>query len=464
MLGDTSQTDPMRYTGDYGKGVYIYHTTNNLNYTSNVDVECADGLWNWVTDGTQTPDWSPTQNISLIRRNILPNPVLNDACPDFGNSYYMNNADGVSVRNGEACWFSWGKRHNNVGEVGTDKIYTNTPGWWTSREKYGDRFDAWNLGYNEIFSPYSNPNTNDASNSNTGSGGYGTGIFIYYHSLAGNEASFSIYKATNQTELNSILAATPPSKPMLYDLQEQSDGLNCHPKIIWRQNTEPDMIRNTAGEKDESPNFVKRYKIYRSTAPNMGVIPPDQQFFPEQKYSLVATVDINSNLTDGSWVDNTVNIYSCSYHTINSGQYPVRYRVQAVDIYNYSSVLSDFRSVKATTEEQGGDAMAGNQNGQERPGPQNPETIIPKDFKLYQNYPNPFNPVTNIQYDLPKDNIVTIKIYDILGKQVTELINEFKPAGSYLISFDGSKLGSGIYFYKIETKDFVQTKRMLLVK
>ncbi len=90
--------------------------------------------------------------------------------------------------------------------------------------------------------------------------------------------------------------------------------------------------------------------------------------------------------------------------------------------------------------------------------------IMPENFLLHQNYPNPFNPSTNIQYDLPKDNFVTIKVYDLLGKQVAKLINEFKPAGSYLISFDGSKLSSGIYFYKIETKDFIQTKRMVLVK
>jgi photosystem II stability/assembly factor-like uncharacterized protein len=90
--------------------------------------------------------------------------------------------------------------------------------------------------------------------------------------------------------------------------------------------------------------------------------------------------------------------------------------------------------------------------------------IIVNNYKLHQNYPNPFNPVTNIQFDIPKSDFVKVKVYDILGKEVENLLNEFKSAGSYLISFDASRLGSGIYFYKLTAGNFSETKKMILVK
>lgn len=89
---------------------------------------------------------------------------------------------------------------------------------------------------------------------------------------------------------------------------------------------------------------------------------------------------------------------------------------------------------------------------------------IPSEYKLEQNYPNPFNPVTTIDFQLPKDVNVKIKVYDVSGKEIKTLIDEFKQAGSYNISFDGSNLSSGVYFYRIEAGDFVQTKRMVLLK
>ncbi|MFZ2323880.1 MAG: T9SS type A sorting domain-containing protein [Ignavibacteriaceae bacterium] len=89
---------------------------------------------------------------------------------------------------------------------------------------------------------------------------------------------------------------------------------------------------------------------------------------------------------------------------------------------------------------------------------------IPLDFNLSQNYPNPFNPVTIISYQLPETEFVTLKIYDILGNEVVTLVNEEKPAGSYNVSFDASKLPSGVYFYTLITDNFKQSKKMILMK
>jgi hypothetical protein len=85
-------------------------------------------------------------------------------------------------------------------------------------------------------------------------------------------------------------------------------------------------------------------------------------------------------------------------------------------------------------------------------------------YFLSQNYPNPFNPETKIQFSIPKNGLVKIVVYDMLGREVKELVNEFKQQGSYNVSFNGANFSSGIYFYKLITDDFIETKKMILVK
>jgi hypothetical protein len=89
---------------------------------------------------------------------------------------------------------------------------------------------------------------------------------------------------------------------------------------------------------------------------------------------------------------------------------------------------------------------------------------VPSDYKLSQNYPNPFNPTTSIKFAIPKSGFVTLKVYDILGRQITELVNQFKSTGTYIVDFDASAFTSGMYFYKLEVNDFVAVKKMVLVK
>ncbi|HEY5534885.1 MAG TPA: T9SS type A sorting domain-containing protein [Ignavibacteria bacterium] len=89
---------------------------------------------------------------------------------------------------------------------------------------------------------------------------------------------------------------------------------------------------------------------------------------------------------------------------------------------------------------------------------------IPKSFELSQNYPNPFNPITTIKYALPKNEFVTIKIYDITGREIIQLVNEYKQAGYYSVNFNGSNLASGVYFYRIQAGDFMGVKRMIMIK
>jgi len=88
----------------------------------------------------------------------------------------------------------------------------------------------------------------------------------------------------------------------------------------------------------------------------------------------------------------------------------------------------------------------------------------PQSYKLAQNYPNPFNPLTRIMYQIPEPNLVTIKVYDVLGNEIETLVKEEKIAGSYYVEFDGSVLTSGIYYYRITAGAFSQTKKMILLK
>lgn len=88
----------------------------------------------------------------------------------------------------------------------------------------------------------------------------------------------------------------------------------------------------------------------------------------------------------------------------------------------------------------------------------------PSNFLLEQNYPNPFNPSTVIRYQLPISGDVTLKVYDLLGNEVATLVNEYLPTGSYEVEFNASDLSNGIYFYKLQSGSFVETKKMILLK
>ncbi len=86
------------------------------------------------------------------------------------------------------------------------------------------------------------------------------------------------------------------------------------------------------------------------------------------------------------------------------------------------------------------------------------------EYALFNNFPNPFNPATTINYRLPQTGFVTLKVYDILGKEVATLVNEQKNQGRYSVNFDASNLASGVYIYQLRANDYVSTKKMLLLK
>ncbi len=91
-------------------------------------------------------------------------------------------------------------------------------------------------------------------------------------------------------------------------------------------------------------------------------------------------------------------------------------------------------------------------------------SLIPSNYKLYQNYPNPFNPSTTIKFEIPVKSNVKITVYNILGREVSTLINEVKNPGIYKVEFNGENLSSGVYFYKLQTDNYVTMKKMIILK
>ncbi len=94
----------------------------------------------------------------------------------------------------------------------------------------------------------------------------------------------------------------------------------------------------------------------------------------------------------------------------------------------------------------------------------NEQAGLPKKYELGQNYPNPFNPATNIKFALPEGGKVKLEVYNILGKKIATLVDGYKPAGYHVVKFDARRFSSGLYFYKLQTKDYVKVRKMVLMK
>ena len=434
---------------EYGKGVYIYHIKNGIFHPggdiSPQDMECADGYWQWsdspsghhyqtvpTTCYQSPPGWPYFNKLNPLYTNdesIIENPISVGDGQSFYHSYCYNDTTcGAWVK-----WWGFGEKEANSCLVGKDRRITNKNEIYSSLEAFGDRWDAWNVGYNEVFSPYSSPSTKSWNNSETG-------IFIWHYSQNGNDAKFEIYKASEYggtTSLAAILEATPPSRPMGIVVDYHLEGENImRPIITWNHNKEPDMLRT---------DLKKRYKIWRATQTNMNYVPTS--------YTLLKTLDIDSG-TAPSYIDTSIIGWGSAWPGMGEQtEYPVRYSVQAIDTNNDASVQSDFGSAIGLK-----NCWPCSEGARIEPGE------IPETYNLYENYPNPFNPETKIKFDLPIDNNVTIKVYNILGKEIYTLVNDFKQAGRYLISFNGSNLSSGIYYYRIKAGEFEQVRKMILMK
>jgi hypothetical protein len=148
-----------------------------------------------------------------------------------------------------------------------------------------------------------------------------------------------------------------------------------------------------------------------------------------------------------------------------TGPVAVSWHVMANSTLKYTLIVTDKSDSKMTTQSLKGDGSMSLQ-GQESPALRLrvEEHRIPTSFALRQNYPNPFNPVTLIRYELPSDALVTLTVYDILGKEVTTLVHEQQEAGYYETPFNGESVASGVYFYRLTAGKFISVQKMLITK
>lgn len=186
-----------------------------------------------------------------------------------------------------------------------------------------------------------------------------------------------------------------------------------HPLLNWTKNNEADL---------------DYYKIYKYAYSEQGWIPYGTS-------NTNSFEDLNETFLSGGYYANEHWVY---------------YKVTAVDkVPNpYESPYSNQVGAKVK-----GAGLEKSNSG-----------TTPTEYLLDQNYPNPFNPSTKISYSLKEEGLVTLKVYDILGKEIATLVNENKPAGIYEAEFNASQLPSGMYIYKIQAGQFLDVKKMLLMK
>lgn len=412
---------------DKNKGLFIYHSSGGCsnNHSRSIDLENAEGKWNWQVDYTvNVPVLGGTTPIlSTVTRNV------NTGYEEYGKQMISGTYSPVLI-NDNPC-------------------SSDTSEYFITWDDKGDEMDAYNIDYDEIFSPYSNPASNSCSNPTSNSG--------LTFNLVSQDTSGAINLKIFYNN-DSALILLPPSKPKNVKVFKDFFGADTgiygggdpgtfHPKITWDRNIEPDF--NTMSYLSNPLEIQPMYELFRGYSTDCDAQPT---------YTLVTTIPH----TDTVFVDSSVVLYDPEHATI--ANCPSDYLT-----YSYKILAKDTRGNRSLKSERGlvsGYSMTCSLED-DRPMSNNGNLysdILPTEFSLKQNYPNPFNPNTNIQYDLPSDNVVSIKIFDVMGREITVLVNEYKPAGRYSIGFNGANLSSGIYYYKIEAGNFTQVKKMLLLK
>ena len=238
-------------------------------------------------------------------------------------------------------------------------------------------------------------------------------------SSAGNETHV-IWKdnlgSNNGNNLRYIYDDQTPLTPQNLAVVSRNYGTYSHPLLSWSYNNEPDVYAND--------NAYEIQRRTRQVPGNFG------------NWSTIAYAEGDEN----SYAD---------YDIIIEGTgtlYQAEYRIRAIDVGNHisgwSSTVSiyfgQFGKVKTESER--------------------------FDYQLSQNYPNPFNPITNIAYSIKSAGIVTLKVYDMLGTEVASLVDERKEPGNYTVKFNAVNLPSGIYVYKLTAGNYIDTKKLILLK
>lgn len=357
-----------------GKGLFILHVRGFDVFLPWYDIEVAEGKFNWAN-----PYWIP-----------MPfGPPPPDSLPVF--------VQGLANRTG------YDGRDNPLTSKNSHfPIYfIDSSGVPLHVDRFnGSPKDAFNIGYNQVFSPWSNPTSHSWNNTQTTIAveitGKSTG--------ASGEDIFTLKFFTSSPE------GTSPSKPqaMRISLFEGEWGYR-HPCINWSAMLEPDVI--------SGGNIL----IHRRTL--------QSEYSPPtwSSWSLHATI----SGTDTQYIDMSISTAGVGYDS-------VQYRIQAKDNTAKFSVYSDIVSMNMSSDMW---KVNTHQEG------------IPATFALYQNYPNPFNPSTRINFDLPEPANVSLIVFDVLGREVATLATGYHAAGYHSVMWSAPEMASGVYFARFTATD-----------
>jgi hypothetical protein len=361
------------------KGIFVIHQQGPYSSTNNIRLKTSNGQWNW-----QNPFSAECFDQQIV-------PAFK---PLAINRAGYNNRDRIPKSGGGTEWLFALINKQDVAVCGD----------WLHGGGLNNNF---NLSYNDVFSPYSNP-------------------FTHTWNYSQNDFTMEVFNQSGSTVNAKFYLTNPlagkPSKP-----QHIRITLNpqFYPVVTWEANLEPDMPGG-------------QYKVWRAFT--TGGEPTT--------FSHIATINVGSVGDKGpaaySWTDFSV----CG---AGSGSARIYYTISAVDNTSLESVRADH------------DWVPWNQYLCKE-GQGSEDKIIVSEYKLYINFPNPFNPQTTIQYDIKETGLVKLKVYDVLGKEVMELVNEVKEDGKYFITFNAENLPSGIYIYSIHVNDFTANHKMILLK
>ncbi len=358
----TNRQKRSKYDGAGDRGIYIYYVNNLDRELPSVKVLCADGNWHFTFDVEQRK-------------------ITRDFEERFGTTNEMNYKINFN-----------------------DSVYACLMPYYHENAAWGDDEDAFDLNFNNVFSPVSNPNSRNSEHLN--------------FTVEVTEKFFDTYKIN-------LYFSNPyegrPSKVVNFKTSFSEDI----PSLVWNANLEPDLLGYRVCKKLYFSDETTRTYYFFVT----------DTFYYDYEFELLQN---NSEVTQ------------------------VEYWVSAIDTSGKASLESEHKDL----------ILRGNSEN-ELLANANKKTSLPV---LLGNYPNPFNPTTTIKYTIPrianveKQNlhrilrIASLRIYNILGKEVATLVNKKQSPGTYAVRFDASHLPSGVYFYTLRIGDFVTTKKMLLLK
>jgi len=362
-------------------------------------------------------------SINIFGQELIPDKQFMLGCTNVGSNeqvtHYINAFGEVWQWNGSS-FVTGGVYSSSLVTTGNADFNSNDWPGFNFNWLYGGPY--WSLG---LYKVSNSKQTDkyfylDARDSDFGSGAYNPDFHIYFDNSEGVYKKWrpdtqSVFSNGSVIRIWDIFSVSPNTSGLQNfwsnALVMLTDGSN--PRIVWGKH--PTM------------QSVSSYKIYRGVSSD-GTNPP-----PLNQFSLIHTTE-NANIF----------IYTDEAVSIGSG-YKFFYYVKA-----YNGSLSDPTNLVST-------------NGYFLEKKKLDEAKIER-FTLGQNYPNPFNPITTISFTLIDNSFVTLNIYNVLGNEIATLVNEMKDRGNHNITFDASRLSSGVYYYEIIVDKSRTTKKMLLAK